>query len=218
MTDDQAPTRLILVRHGEAHANVDDVAAGVRTCRGLTDRGRQQAERLAKHLASQQEYPIAAVYSSNAARARQTGEILAIALDKPVIPALSAPDYGKGEGRPWPEIITGFGDAPALHPDRPIAPGAEPWTAFQRRTGQDLADLVRRYPGKTVAVVAHRETVIAAAMNFLSLLPWARANITFSVDYTGVTIWQYAALRRTDTRDGYMRWNLLCHNDTRHLD
>ncbi|WP_036495577.1 histidine phosphatase family protein [Nocardia sp. BMG111209] len=218
MTDDQAPTRLILVRHGEAHANVDDIAAGARACRGLTDRGREQADRLVKWFANQQDYRIAAVYSSTATRARQTGEIVAAALDQPVFPSLSAPNYGKGEGRPWPEIIAGFGDAPALRPDKPIAPGAEPWTTYQRRTGHDLADLVRRYPGETVAVVAHRETAIAASMNFLSLLPWARADITFSVDYTGVTIWQYAPLRHTDPRDGYKRWNLLRHNDTRHLD
>ncbi|WP_036494131.1 histidine phosphatase family protein [Nocardia sp. BMG111209] len=218
MTDDQAPTRLILVRHGEAHANIDDVAAGVRTCRGLTDRGREQASRLAKYLASQQDYGIDAVYSSIAARARQTGEILAAALDQPVFPALSAPNYGEGEGRPWPEIIAGFGDAPALHPDQPLARGAESWTTYQRRTGRDLADLVRRYPGRTVAVVGHRETVMAASMNFFSLLPWARADITFTVDYTGVTTWEHAPLRHTNPPNGHRRWNLVRHNDTRHLD
>ncbi|MCX4095073.1 histidine phosphatase family protein [Nocardia sp. alder85J] len=218
MTDDQAPTRLILIRHGEAHANVDDVAAGARTCRGLTDRGREQSDRLAKYFAGQQDCPIAAVYSSTAARARQTGEILAAALDQPVFPALSAPNYGRGEGRPWPEIIAGLGCAPALRPDQPIAPGAEPWTTYQRRTGHDLADLMRRYAGETVVVVAHRETVIAASMNFLSLLPWARADVTFAVDYTGVTIWQHEPLRHTNPRDDHRRWKLVRHNDTRHLD
>ncbi|MCX4097004.1 histidine phosphatase family protein [Nocardia sp. alder85J] len=218
MIDYHAPTRLILIRHGEAHANIDNIAAGSRTCRGLTDTGRNQAEKLAKHLASQQDYEIDAVYSSTAARARQTGEILAAALDRPLLPALSAPDYGKGDGRPWPEIIAGFGDAPALHPDRPLAPGAESWTTYQRRTGQDLADLMGRYPGRTVAVVAHHETIIAASMNFLALMPWARADVSFAADYTGVTVWQYGPLRHTSPHGGYNRWKLVRHNDTRHLD
>ncbi|WP_425300531.1 histidine phosphatase family protein [Nocardia wallacei] len=47
------PCRLILVRHGEAHCDVHNLACGERTCAGLTERGRQQAELLGEFLARQ---------------------------------------------------------------------------------------------------------------------------------------------------------------------
>ncbi len=43
-------TRLVFIRHGHAQAAIDDVVAGHRGCRGLTDRGREQAMALRNRL------------------------------------------------------------------------------------------------------------------------------------------------------------------------
>ena len=48
--DEHRPTRLILVRHGESVATVNRVIGGPRTCAGLSELGRQQAERLRERL------------------------------------------------------------------------------------------------------------------------------------------------------------------------
>ena len=43
--------RLILVRHGDAHAGFGGVISGLTGCIGLTDLGRQQATAFRDHLA-----------------------------------------------------------------------------------------------------------------------------------------------------------------------
>ena len=53
MTADRTParTRLVLIRHGESQVTVDRVVGGSKTCSGLSDRGRRQAEALRDRLA-----------------------------------------------------------------------------------------------------------------------------------------------------------------------
>lgn len=65
-----------LMRHGEAGAGADDAA------RLLTDRGREQVHRVARHAAALQ-LQVAAVRHSGLARARETAEILAKELSPP---------------------------------------------------------------------------------------------------------------------------------------
>ena len=43
-------TRLVLIRHGESRATVDEIVGGHDGCQGLTDRGRRQAEALRDRL------------------------------------------------------------------------------------------------------------------------------------------------------------------------
>jgi len=48
-------TRLVFVRHGESNTTVARVIGGHRTCSGLSDLGRLQAERLRDRLAETNE-------------------------------------------------------------------------------------------------------------------------------------------------------------------
>src|SRR4029079_12461481 len=71
-------TRLVLVRHGESRATVDRIVAGHDTCKGLTDRGRQQAEALRDRLARPGELAATTrLVASLMERARETAEIIA---------------------------------------------------------------------------------------------------------------------------------------------
>src|SRR5690242_1187026 len=68
-----APTVIFLARHAETLWNVERRFQG-HLDSDLTERGRQQAERLAERLASE---PLAAVYSSDLGRSRTTAEVVA---------------------------------------------------------------------------------------------------------------------------------------------
>ncbi|NCX78628.1 MAG: histidine phosphatase family protein [Actinobacteria bacterium] len=73
MTD----TRVVLVRHGESFATVERFIGGPRSCRGLTDHGKEQARVLGERLARTGEITADVVVSSGYLRARQTAEIFA---------------------------------------------------------------------------------------------------------------------------------------------
>ena len=91
-------TRIVLIRHGESQVTVNKVVGGPRSCVGLSEFGRRQAERLRDRWASHSEFVADAVYSSAYPRARETGEIVL-----PSLPghALSVdPDFGEHDPGP----------------------------------------------------------------------------------------------------------------------
>jgi probable phosphoglycerate mutase len=149
-------TRLILVRHGQAHCNVNGIIGGPRGCTGLTDHGRQQAERLAQRLSVEQtETPISAAYTAPLRRVRETADIIATRLAIPITvdDDLREPDYGSGDGQPWAQVVEAFHRIPALHPDDPIAPGAETWNTYLNRAGVALRTILKRHTDGTVLIV-----------------------------------------------------------------
>ncbi|MGH3519132.1 MAG: histidine phosphatase family protein [Haloechinothrix sp.] len=214
-----SPTRLILARHGQAYCNVRGIIGGPRGCTGLTDDGRRQAWQLAERLrADHTEQPVTAAYTTPLQRAQETADIIAARLGLPVVTMddLREPEYGDADGKPWTDVVTAFGRISAQHPDHPIAPGAETWTAYLQRATAILRDILARHPGGTVLIVGHGETVTAAAHLFLDLAAGLRATIAFAVHYASITRWEQQPLAWTQPDAGW-RWTLLTHNDTAHL-
>jgi probable phosphoglycerate mutase len=70
-------TRIVLVRHGESVATVERYLGGLRTCRGLTEHGRAQAQALGARLQRTKELQVDAIVSSSFPRAMQTADIVA---------------------------------------------------------------------------------------------------------------------------------------------
>src|SRR5690606_9546247 len=98
---DVISTELIFARHGEAQCNVDAVVGGPRTCTGLTDLGRHQMRLTATRLATEhRSKPFTHIYAGPRRRLRESGRILADALDQPLIIStlLDGPVHGDADG------------------------------------------------------------------------------------------------------------------------
>lgn len=210
-------TRLLLIRHGAA-AN-HGLIASTRTCRGLSPLGHNQARALAQRLATEQRNLRATiVYTTTVPRARQTGEHLAHALGVPLRAELPGPNYGTAEGRYLAEVLARRDVPPALEPETPLAEGAEPWTRLSSRVSHELAIITDRHPGETVAVVCHRQNIVAATQSFLGAPPTVE-HVSIELGPTSITDWQQRLVRgtRTSSTSRY-RWVLLRCNDLNHLN
>jgi probable phosphoglycerate mutase len=206
-------SELLLTRHGQAHCNVAGVVGGPETCTGLTDLGRQQVKALAARLRDEHERSaIAAVYSGPRLRLKESGRIVAEALELTLVveAGLDGPCHGEADGRPWYEVKNRFRGAPDTHPDRPWAAGSETWNSFLLRATAFLSTLLERHEGGRIVLAAHAETIIAAHTLLLGLSPLTRA--TFITEHASLTRWQ-----QHKNRFGDRRWLLAVHNDTAHL-
>ena len=124
-----ATTRLVLIRHGESNVTVNRVIGGHRSCSGLSDLGRRQADRLHDRLASTRELAADVLISSNFPRAIETAERIAPAFGNPAIEI----EPGFGEHDPGPDIdgmtfdtyVERFGTPDWTDPDVDVFPGGE---------------------------------------------------------------------------------------------
>ena len=150
------PTRILAIRHGETAWNRDTRIQGHLDI-PLNERGLWQAARLAQALRDE---PLAAVYSSDLARARQTAQPVAEAQGLAVIPhtGLRERHFGRFEGKTWAEIEAGWpAQAMAWRQRVPeFAPeGGENLLQLQARVVGTVLELARRHPGEQVVMVAH---------------------------------------------------------------
>ena len=158
MTDEPATT-LTLIRHGESNVTVNRVIGGHRSCSGLSDLGRQQAERLRERLANTGELAADVLIASNFPRAIETAEMIASALGNLAIDI----DPGFGEHDPGPEIdgmtfdgyVEQFGMPDWSDPDVDVFPGGETIAAFHFRVGSALGALIEAHRGKSIVVACH---------------------------------------------------------------
>ena len=208
-------TNLYIVRHGEAYTNVEAVIGGMAGDRGLTERGHAQARALARRLESG-EIAADALYASTLPRARQTAGYVAEALGMQV-----SWDDELQELRPGESDGMRVEDARArfegfnrflVEPFTPIAPGGESWGSFQARTSAALERLITRHHDQTVVAVAHGGTIEVSFLYLLGLGPQARKRHAFHCQNTSITHW-----RHTEAFGGRKEWQLITHNDHRHL-
>ncbi len=149
-------TTLLLIRHGETAWNAEHRIQGHLDI-PLSLTGIQQAARLANRLAGE---PIAAVYSSELARAWLTAEPLAERLGLDVIaePRLRERSFGIFEGQTLDEIERNHPEDFRRWRARDSAwamAGGETGQVLIDRVLQALHDLAARHAGGTVAAVTH---------------------------------------------------------------
>lgn len=156
MTD---PTRVWLLRHAESAHN----AAGVLSSRlpgaDLTATGRAQAAAAAERLSGE---PVAAVYSSPAARAAQTASAIGACVARPVIldAALVEADLGVWEDSTDSALCVDV--LASWIRDRDLTarmPGGENGHEVAARFAAAMDRVVTAHPGGTVVVVSHVATI-----------------------------------------------------------
>ena len=152
----EAATRILLIRHGETAWNRATRIQG-HTDVPLRTLGLAQAERIAEALA---EEPLAAIYSSDLSRARQTAEAVARTrgLEVRLHPGLRERAFGRFEGLSWAQIDQGFPEDAARwrrrEPDFAVG-GGESLTAFSARCLGAAGQAAAAHPGQSIALVAH---------------------------------------------------------------
>jgi 2,3-bisphosphoglycerate-dependent phosphoglycerate mutase len=205
-----AVTRVVLVRHGESQVTVRRVVGGLRTCSGLSDLGRRQADRLAGRLRETRELEVDALYSSSYPRAIETAERLV-----PVLGTDLLVEPGFGEHDPGPDCDgLSFDDFVDLHgmpdwesdPYGVTFPGGETLADFHHRVGATLHEVVERHAGSTVMVVCHGG-VIDFVMRFALRTP---PTGVFELHTGNASLTELLAVRPG-------RWRLVRYNDSSHL-
>jgi probable phosphoglycerate mutase len=149
-------TRLIAIRHGETDWNAQARIQGHHDI-PLRALGHRQAERVAQALAGE---PLAAIYASDLARARQTAEPLARAsgLTAQLDAGLRERGFGRFEGLTFAEVEARWPDAHQRWRTRDPdfgPPGGEVLADFYRRCVDTAARLCEAHAGEQIAIVAH---------------------------------------------------------------
>jgi probable phosphoglycerate mutase len=204
--------RLILVRHGEAHAGFHGVIAGPRGCSGLTDHGRLQAEALREHLLESGHLKADVLIASVLPRAIETAHVIAPGLGFESFKQdcdLCEVHPGEADAVPWSEYESRYGALDMVaEPDRAFAPGGESWNGFHARVQRTLERLAADYPDQTVVAVCHAG-VIMASIRTLFGIPPHDPGTRLQPANTGLTEWEFEPV--------IDRWTLHSFNDTCHL-
>ena len=204
--------RLILVRHGDAHAGLTGTIAGRTGCRGLTDLGREQAALLRDRFAAGAGFTADVLVASELPRAIETAQIIAPGLGFDVVEQdcdLCEVHTGEADGMTWNEYERRFGKIDMVaEPDRVFAGGGDSWTSFHERVHRTLERLADEHDGRTVVAVCHAG-FIAATVSLVLGVDTRHVGARLLPTNTGLTEWRH---------DGDpARWTLSYYNDATHL-
>lgn len=204
--------RLILVRHGDAHAGFHGPIGGPTGCRGLTELGRRQAELLRDHLADSRRLRVDALLTSEIPRAIETAAVLAPALGFHDVPRdcdLCEVHTGEADGVDWGDYPERFGAFDMVRePDRPFAPGGDSWNGFHERVRLTMDRLATEHVDSVLMAVCHAGVVAASLRVHLGSA--TRTSARLVPTHTGLTEWEHDPVRD--------QWTLRYYDDTRHLD
>lgn len=206
-------THLYIIRHGEALSAAQGTMGNTR----LSPLGVKQAERLRDRLAATKEIRADVVISSTMLRARHTAEIVAPALELPILFDEEIEEHRDGEGEKLSteEFQTlfnavSFEDMPFTH----VAPGGESRVEFTARASHALYRITHEYEGKTIVLICHGGIVDVSFQLFIGINTFHFPNALFNTHNTSITHWHKATL---DWLPPPPRWVLERYNDVMHL-
>jgi broad specificity phosphatase PhoE len=204
--------RLILIRHGEAHAGFHGVIGGQSGCAGLTDLGRRQAEALRDHLTATGRVQADVLLVSVIPRAIETAQIIAPALGLEIASHecdLCEVHTGEADGLAWEEYNVRYGSFDMeAEPDRVFAPEGDSWNSFHDRVQGMLGRLAADHADKTVVAVCHAGVIMASLRGILGL-SHPGTGVQLRPSNTGLTEWEHDPVLD--------RWTLHSFNEAGHL-
>ncbi len=161
---------LYLLRHGETDWNVEQRIQGVSDT-ALNDVGVAQAEALACALRGR---PISYVYASPLQRARRTAEILARAVDAPLLEEAGIAELHQGEleGMPFRRLWDTHPDFMRLWRTRPAEarmPGGENLAELQERAWGAIERFREVHADDVIAAVSHNLAIIMILCRILGV-------------------------------------------------
>ena len=205
-------TRLVLIRHGESRATVERFVGGPRSCTGLTDLGRLQAEALRNRLSAGHDVEASALFASNFPRALETANIIAPAVGSLPVSV----DSGWGEHDPGPdcdgmtydEFIERFG-MPRWDgdPQDVVYPGGETISQFHDRVMETLRRTVRKHEGGTVVISCHAGVIDAVLRQTLHMHQTGK----FELHTQNTSLTELVHVQGS-------KWRLVRYNDAAHLN
>lgn len=205
-------TRLVLIRHGESRATVERFVGGPRSCTGLTDLGRLQAEALRNRLSAGHDVEASALFASNFPRALETANIIAPAVGSLPVSV----DSGWGEHDPGPdcdgmtydEFIERFG-MPRWDgdPHDVVYPGGETISQFHDRVMETLRRTVRKHEGGTVVIACHAGVIDAVMRQTLHMHQTGK----FELHTQNTSLTELVHVQGS-------KWRLVRYNDAAHLN
>ncbi|MEY3656160.1 MAG: hypothetical protein RL114_518 [Actinomycetota bacterium] len=205
-------TRLVLVRHGESRATVERFVGGPRSCTGLTDHGRRQAEALRNRLSAGHDVEATALFASNFPRALETANIIAPAVGSLPVSV----DSGWGEHDPGPdcdgmtydEFIERFG-VPRWDgdPHDVVYPGGETISQFHDRVMETLRRTVRKHEGGTIVIACHAGVIDAVMRQTLHMHQTGK----FELHTQNTSLTELFHVQGS-------KWRLVRYNDSSHLN
>lgn len=204
-------TRLVLIRHGESRATVERRLSSARTCTGLSDFGRRQAEALRHRLLAGHDVQASAIYASSYPRALETAQIIAPALGSLPISV----DAGWGEHDPGPHCDGMlFQEFVSLHgmpdwesdPHLDNFPGGETIHDFHVRIIETMRRTVRAHEGETIVVSCHGGVIDAVLRHTLQM----KQVGGFELQTVNTSITELLHVNAS-------RWRLVRYNDAAHL-
>lgn len=203
-------TSIFLIRHGQSAGNAEGRFGG-HSATPLSELGVSQAQCTAKLLAREK---IAAVYSSDLARAMQTAEPLAELLGVEVIPVPEFRERNVGvlQGLTFQEAKKQFPDDYRALVHRNVSyviKNGESYRQLLDRACDALRDIVNRHRGEKVAVYSHTGTICFLTLEILGALH-PRIN------RTPWLVTSNCGINRIEFR-GRNNIRILSINDTRHL-
>ncbi len=201
-----APSRLLLVRHGESTWNAGRRIQG-QLDPPLSGRGVAQAQEVAERFGG---HRLVGLYCSDLVRARRTADLIgeAVGLEPVEEPGLREIALGEWEGKTREELIDEY---PVLwerwsrEPNWDLVPGGEGARPFADRIGATLEGLRERHPEGDVLCVTHGGVIQVAVLDVVGRV--SRGIFPFLIENCSVTVIQRTARRTVVT----------AVNDTCHL-
>jgi len=208
-------THIYLIRHGEAYSNVEPIIGGMNGDKGLTPLGIAQAESLRDRLAASGEIRADVLIASPLPRARQTAEIIAPALNQPIVFEQDVEELrvGEADGMHVGEFREKYGLPDyRVEPFRPIAPGGEYWGEFMLRVATTLDRITREYVDRNIVIVCHGGVVDGSMVNAFQLNSLYIPPVEFHTINTSITEWE-----RRSSGESLGLWRLIRYNDAAHI-